>query len=608
MNNTEFDIAPLGWIRAEIGHAIQEADNALNSYDPARHNTDALRSAGTFLHQITGAVGMVELRGVAQVSRETEQLVKVMEQDASAASTQHIDLIHRAVSDIAHYLDELLQGKPNLELRLLPVYRELRLAQGATQVLDSELFFPDTEAKPSGLAAQTNLSDEERTAHYKTARALFQRGLLAFLRQQNADQGLATMHKALHSVESLMATSSGRTFWWSATAFVDSLATHSIEPDFTVKQLCGRIDLQLRRHIQGSNKIAERLLRDILYFIARSRDGSSHISEVKQAFNLPSLLPTTETEPAIHNALVHCLQSLAKVKENWNSFVSGHAGALQGLEEQLRQLQINTEQIPQDTIHQLTSELLYTANNWSDIPDARRDATQLEFTTALLLLENDFEHYELIQDELHEQADLLRQRLHTTAWTNEDAANIGADIPLLDTISRKAQERLLTLHLAQEMQTSLRHIEEVLDTFFRDSQHDRQPLAGLEKPLHEILGALRIMQWNDAVDALTAAIQHIKNLSDATQHIDEQQFIQIADIISAISLHIDAQRFQQHNADAVLQPILQQLGLRHASQETRRSVEHVEDDIKALRTELSLLALDWQADLTDLTDNETKKN
>ena len=256
MNNTEFDIAPLGWIRAEIGHAIQEADNALNSYDPARHNTDALRSAGTFLHQITGAVGMVELRGVAQVSRETEQLAKVMEQDASAASTQHIDLIHRAVSDIAHYLDELLQGKPNLELRLLPVYRELRLAQGATQVLDSELFFPDTEAKPSGLAAQTNLSDEERTAHYKTARALFQRGLLAFLRQQNADQGLATMHKALHSVESLMATSSGRTFWWSATAFVDSLATHSIEPDFTVKQLCGRIDLQLRRHIQVSNKIA----------------------------------------------------------------------------------------------------------------------------------------------------------------------------------------------------------------------------------------------------------------------------------------------------------------------------------------------------------------
>ena len=494
MNNTEFDIAPLGWIRAEIGHAIQEADNALNSYDPARHNTNALHNAGTFLHQITGAVGMVELRGVAQVSREAEQLVKAMEQDASAASTQHIDLIRKAIGDIGHYLDELLQGKPNLELRLLPVYRELRLAQGATQVLDSELFFPDTEAKPSGLAAQTNLSNEERTAHYKTARALFQRGLLAFLRQQNADQGLATMHEALHGVESLMATSSSRAFWWSATAFVDSLATHSIEPDFTVKQLCGRIDLQLRRHIQGSNKIAERLLRDILYFIARSRDGSSRISEVKQAFNLPSLLPATETEPAIHNALVHCLQSLAKVKENWNSFVSGHAGALQGLEEQLRQLQINTEQIPQDTIHQLTSELLYTANNWSDIPDARRDATQLEFTTALLLLENDFEHYELIQDELHEQADLLRQRLHTTAWTNDDAANIGADIPLLDTISRKAQERLLTLHLAQEMQTSLRHIEEVLDTFFRDSQHDRQPLAGLNKPLHEILGALRIMQ------------------------------------------------------------------------------------------------------------------
>ncbi len=62
----EFDIAPLSWIREEIGHALQQVDTALSQYESAQDKA-ALRPARTFLHQVTGALEMVGLRGVSLV-------------------------------------------------------------------------------------------------------------------------------------------------------------------------------------------------------------------------------------------------------------------------------------------------------------------------------------------------------------------------------------------------------------------------------------------------------------------------------------------------------------------------------------------------------------
>src|SRR5438034_10502091 len=85
------------------------------------------------------------------------------------------------------------------------------------------------------------------------------------------------------------------------------------------------------------------------------------------------------------------------------------------------------------------------------------------------------------------------------------------EIPLLDEMSRKAQERLLMNQVVSEMRANLRTIEQVLDAFFRDTAK-RDELASLEKPVHQLLGALDMLGEQRARDSLAAAAEEIRRL------------------------------------------------------------------------------------------------
>ena len=50
----------------------------------------------------------------------------------------------------------------------------------------------------------------------------------------------------------------------------------------------------------------------------------------------------------------------------------------------------------------------------------------------------------------------------------------AAVAPILDEMARRAQERLVLAQVAREIQANLRHMEQVLDAFFRDHSQARR--------------------------------------------------------------------------------------------------------------------------------------
>ena len=68
---------------------------------------------------------------------------------------------------------------------------------------------------------------------------------------------------------------------------------------------------------------------------------------------------------------------------------------------------------------------------------------------------------------------------------------------MLDEMSKRAQERVLLAQVGREIQANLRHMEQVLDAFFRDNGK-RADLATLAKDSQQIRGALRILGLDDA--------------------------------------------------------------------------------------------------------------
>lgn len=119
----------------------------------------------------------------------------------------------------------------------------------------------------------------------RTQRARFQRGLLAWLRNSADTAGVLEMLAATRQVEATQELASSRAFWWVATGMLAALSEGALPAEVDIKQLCARIDLQIRRLQEGSKNVAERLMRDALYQVAQADSGSDLVRQVKTPIN-----------------------------------------------------------------------------------------------------------------------------------------------------------------------------------------------------------------------------------------------------------------------------------------------------------------------------------
>ena len=119
----------------------------------------------------------------------------------------------------------------------------------------------------------------------------YQRGLLKWLR--GSGDGLSDMRKALDQIEATQNQPARRTLWWAAQGLIDALhAAGTTRDNAVLRKLNARLDVQIRKLIEGSSTIAERLLRDVLYQVAVAPAGSEHLECVRAAFQLDQQLPT----------------------------------------------------------------------------------------------------------------------------------------------------------------------------------------------------------------------------------------------------------------------------------------------------------------------------
>ena len=119
---SEFDLGPLTWVKGEIDSALERAAEALGQF---RDGNDAtkIRFCRNHVHQVHGALAIVGLDGVTQVTEAVESLLLSIEEDKTPASAENLAAIEQAMTAIRQFLDDLMAGEPNQPLRLLPVYR-----------------------------------------------------------------------------------------------------------------------------------------------------------------------------------------------------------------------------------------------------------------------------------------------------------------------------------------------------------------------------------------------------------------------------------------------------------------------------------------------------
>ncbi len=135
----------------------------------------------------------------------------------------------------------------------------------------------------------------------------------------------------------------------------------------------------------------------------------------------------------------------------------------------------------------------------------------MEYATGLLLAENAFDNYSGLTPDFPKQVDAMLARLD--AVQSNRPLDAAAAAPQLDEMSKRAQERLLLAQVVREIQVNLRHIEQVLDAFFRDHAK-RAELATLAKDSRQVGGALRMLGLDQAEQLLALCQAQIEAYAD----------------------------------------------------------------------------------------------
>jgi chemosensory pili system protein ChpA (sensor histidine kinase/response regulator) len=587
----DYDTGPLNWVRGAIDAALQAALGRVQAYSVDLDLTNALRLARDDAHQATGALRMVGLEGAATLAGALESCLDDINENRLTASNEVLRALRNAIEGLQRWVKDLADGRGSGELALFPLYKRLRELQGAERVFEGELFFPDLRTRTHGKNGNDGLTQEALTAEVKVLRGSFQRGLLAFLRNAEADRGLQRMRDALTAIERIAPSPASQTFWWACVGFVDSLIARGVEADFHVKKLLARIDLQMRRLMEGSPQVAERLLRDALYFVAKSQALEGTAAEVRSTFSLDRYLPgrgMLDPEALAHlRPVLEALQTgLKAARDHWHAHVEGHAGQQEQFQLQLARMQPQAQMLDSG-LKPLLDELAAAAIAAVGCDGEAREQLQLEVASTLLFMQNGVDQEDVLHADFAVRAESQLARLRALIEGREMPVNIA------ESASQRQAERDMLVHMAQEVGQNLSQMEEALDAFFRDV-NEREALANLAALAQQAQGALTMLELPDAAGLLAAATATAQSFA-REGHPDEATQQRLATAFSSLGLFIESYCAGRADAARVLRPALIEFGVIDAGSVDESAFDDtVEAGLRSRKAALQAGYLDWR--------------
>ena len=536
----QFDIAPLSWVMTELREALSSAGKLLN--EAISQETDAqstaLLQAKSYLHQAHGALQIVEVEGVSIVTETVEELIERMQSgklEVSAIAVQHMTDAFYAV---LRYLEDLLAGNPQQPVRLFPEYRTLLELKGAERIHPADLFFPSLSVQEK--IPELTLSGNSNNVNYGAIRLRFEKLLLTVLTSKSPEakfEASNQMSLLIREIEQAQTTSQSKAFWLVMRAFAESTASIDARDERHIKQIWGRINLQIRRLVEGNSSIPERLLRDALFFIAQVSEPSAFVAQIRKAYQLDHHVPADYDQkryglvaPAV---LANAKELVVNIKNLWGRISNGDMALSEKFFQKMKELAELGTSLQSPPLSKLLKELNGIASHAVRAQDKERMG--LELATCLLFLENSLEQITHLPANFSARADEISGRLLSVV----SGETPDGHVTWIGEISREAQQRQTMGVLVNEMQQSLKQAEKALDEHFRDVSNTAI-LAPVDGVLAQLGGALAILDQDDAL----AAVNHTRELvSSFVSDVDRVTTSDVDELHQKVARNVGALSF-----------------------------------------------------------------
>ncbi|MGK0499392.1 MAG: chemosensory pili system protein ChpA (sensor histidine kinase/response regulator) [Oceanicoccus sp.] len=291
------DFIALDWVAGEIEETLKQAGLALESYIANRDDNTKLRFCVTHIHQVQGTLQMVEFFGAALLAEEMESLAQALSQGSIKKSNigDAIEVLQQAINQLPRYLEKVKESRHGLPATLLPVLNDLRAVRGESLLSETVLFTPDIVLSSTAVVGEIALSPEELTEVAHKLRQMFQIALLGLIRGNDVKKNLNFLAKVCARLAKLSDGFALQSLWRVCIAVLEGLLNGSIASSVAVKILLRQVDQQIKLIIDQGATVFEQappegLLKNLLYYVARSKSNSRFIKEIQAEYKLDKAL------------------------------------------------------------------------------------------------------------------------------------------------------------------------------------------------------------------------------------------------------------------------------------------------------------------------------
>ncbi|MBI5613006.1 MAG: Hpt domain-containing protein [Gammaproteobacteria bacterium] len=566
----KIDSGTLGWVKTEIDETLKQARIALEAYAENPADNTRLRFCTTYLHQVLGTLQMVELDGAAMLAQENEALAEAVLNGKLAPEKSTFEVLTRGILSLPDYLSRLQFGQPDLPLRLLPLINELRAARGAEPVKELDLFRPDLSVRPPNRQAdRQRLSNEEFNALARTQRRVFQAALLEWLRDPSNKTELNRIAEVLAVLQEEANVGVIEQLFWVSSGLLDALINGDLEASNERKKLLARLDQQIKKLIDGTDKAqlrssSEQLVKSILYEIGAAGSTSEKVAQLKRAFDLDALLtgvaadteesevfdlPTPEALQSVAHALGKEIETAQDMLSAYFDPAHDHEVSLESLVELLRKMSGTLDMLGVGLLKMLIDELIETCRGLIDGGIQANDTISMAMASALLLVETssrDIHQSRRAWKKQIEDAIAVLRRLRA-----EGVPGTVSGIEITDAALTEVEFKQLLSVVASEVRINLGKVEEALETFAAaPAQMDL--LDPVPAYLNQILGALQILGQDRAADLTAATNRDIQDIRAQRLAVDPSVLDALAVSVGAIGAYLEGLERDRPNLDGLL--------------------------------------------------------
>jgi chemosensory pili system protein ChpA (sensor histidine kinase/response regulator) len=352
------DYVALEWVKGDIAETLKQARSALDTFVETG-DSDAIDECLAGIHQVHGALQMVEFYGAALLAEELEELALAFQAGRVSQRDESIRLLQQALGQLPLYLDRVHSARRDLPLVVLPLLNDLRSARGESLLSETSLFSPQLLAiaplTDDVLAQRTSPELHEQLRQWHQ---LLQQALAGLLREDHGPSNLVDMARVFARLEALCQGAPLLPLWQVTSALVEGMLTGVIANSPALRSLLKASDKQLKRllaqGIGGINQPApDELLKSLLFYVAKVTRPTPRMQSLKERYGLDEALPDSAVVDAerarlagpdrdgMGSVLGALCEELVRVKERLDLFVRSdrqHTSDLDALLAPLRQI------------------------------------------------------------------------------------------------------------------------------------------------------------------------------------------------------------------------------------------------------------------------------